>query len=150
MLLVTWTSCIRPIQVSKPGGAAHSPAGCLSADSPLKQCNCSPYSWMKLTWLLAHSTPAFPGLLTLSFTLSSRSLTHGGLCSTSTQPWILLYVEEQASSSFHLIHPHTAKGKSSASQRGRPSPSSPFWTPTLTPHPPISPLCLAGCLFFSL
>lgn len=42
---------------------------------------------------------------------------------------------EFQASSFHLIHPHTAKGKSSASQTGRPSPSSPFWTPTLTPTP---------------
>lgn len=90
---------------------------------------------MKTAWPLAHSTPAFTGLLTLSFTLSSRSLTRGGLCLTSAQSWISVYVEEQASS-FHLIHPHTAKGKSSASQKRR---LLPLLTPppTLTPHPPF-------------
>ena len=130
MLLVTWTGCVHPTQVLKPGGAACSPPGCLSFDSPLKQLNCSPYFWMKTAWLLAHSTPAFTGLLTLSFTLSSRSLTRGGLCLTSAQSWISLYVEEQASS-FHLIHPHTTKGKSSASQKGR-------LLPFLTPLDPYS------------
>ena len=148
MLLVTWTGCVCPTQVSKPGGAAHSPPGCLSVDSPLKQFNCSPYSWMKIAWLLAHSTPAFTGLLMLSFTLSSRSLTRGGLCPTSAQPWILLYVDEKPCLSTSYIHTQP-KGKAALPRGDTPSPSSPLWTPILTPHP-ISPLCLAGCLSLSL
>lgn len=85
---------------------------------------------MKLAWLLAHSAPAFPGLLTLSFTLSSRSLTHGGLCSTSTQPWI----------SSLVFPPHTSAHSQREKQclpDGTPLPLLTFLDPYSHPHPPF-------------